>query len=426
MMGRTQPRGKVAGPRDEVRHATRRSRGRSSDTVRTMVKITIAALITLASSLHGQTTHLVGFGPGAFAEIRDALAAAAPGDIVRVAPGSYAHFDVTFPVAISAAVPGTVLVSFDPTYVPPGCNNIFCLMGVGPTRVTLAPTDTVEFHGLQFDGNQHQVSGLLLKHRLVVAGGTLILDRCRVTANDHVALTATDSTLHLQESEVLSTSILLYVGDAMQATRCQITAVDSTFTSNCIAGLGGAGIALASSTLHGSRLVLQGSTNNAALECPPNSRVWLADSTLAAGVQNSCALYPPGGNVHLARCVLVPGGPNCAPAPVTMPGVHRRLPPTLGGQFAVDITSTPNALMFLVGSYELRAFAVAEIAAPWFAHPGSAVPLGALVTDPAGYASVSWNLPATLPVADLSLWLHVIEGLTLPLPSAPPVGGRIR
>lgn len=58
--------------------------------------------LTLAwpAALDAQATHLV--GPGGFAQIRDALAIAAPGDLILVQPGTYSQFFVQRGVTIRA------------------------------------------------------------------------------------------------------------------------------------------------------------------------------------------------------------------------------------------------------------------------------------------------------------------------------------
>ncbi|MCB9878804.1 MAG: hypothetical protein H6835_14510 [Planctomycetes bacterium] len=67
------------------------------------------AVILQCSALLGavcaQSTLVV--GPGGFAQIRDAVAVAAPGDVVVMQPGVYAHFTAQVACTIRAAVPGT-------------------------------------------------------------------------------------------------------------------------------------------------------------------------------------------------------------------------------------------------------------------------------------------------------------------------------
>lgn len=87
--------------------------------------------LVVAVGLPAQTTHLV--GPGGLPQIRNALANAAPGDLIHVQPGTYAQFDANVGVTIRALVPGTVTIAYDIAFAPAGCSaNPFCGVIEGP------------------------------------------------------------------------------------------------------------------------------------------------------------------------------------------------------------------------------------------------------------------------------------------------------
>ncbi len=373
----------------------------------------VLASLVLGAAVAAQTTHTV--GAGGFATIAAALAAAAPGDVIVVQPGSYGPFQATFGVTIRGAIPDSVAVD---------TSNVSC-----PTGQCIHLVD------LAFPA-------------LFVDGGTCTLDRCVVGAGGvnpiHAGLAATSTRLRLQQCTLGGVSqpyTPFGTFPALRATSCAVTAIDSTFRgldgASSFGGPGYPAVLLHDSTLHGSGLSLAGgnaSGNGLALPGPAlsasgASTFWICDSTLTGGAAASVPSVPAACPVEatagrLARCTLQPACPPPVPTNGAMLGAHRVGPLHSGGAFQLDFATEPNGFVGVFATTLLGAAAFVELEQPVALDVATVIPLAVLVADGAGLASGSWTLPPG--TANLALWLQGVAWGPLPLQLSPAAGGVVR
>jgi len=385
----------------------------------------LVALLTPAAAF-AQTTHLV--GPGGFAQIRDALAVAAPGDVIEVQPGTYAHFTASIGVTIRAVTPGTVLVEYDMAFLPPGCGSSpACVAAEGPTRIAPPAGQVVNCIGLDF--RPTNLSFLFL-HRVLVTSGIATFDRCTLQAQNANALSVDGARVHLQQCTLAG------VGTggaaiALAANNAAVTAVRCSFTGSTSASLPGAAVRLRSSELQGSQLQLTGGANlfgapgAAALDLDASSAAWISDATLTGG-GTTCPVSVGGGTGRIDRSVLAPAGA-CSSLPTGLVvGADSTTPLQNGGPFTVDYRTDPNQLVLIFASTGLSYVPLPGITDQALTlDPGNLWLATALLSDATGFATVTWNMPAGQ-FLDTSLFV-VGVGLTPTLLAlSPPVGGVIR
>lgn len=365
-----------------------------------------------------QATHFV--GTSGFPTIDAALAAAAPGDIVVVAPGTWAGFTVTRAVTIRAATPATAFVG--------GVNYVNGAAGV----VHLVDLDMVW---------------------LAVTNASCNVDHCRVVgapATIGSCLSASGATLRLVGSHVGShgtpPSIAWFLpGCGLYADASVVSAVDTTilgrdidsYHSNPLIGAG-PGVALTNgSTLHASRMVIEGGDGETATAYPPggavvatNSTFWITDSSLRCGHALSsggavvgCPVVGVSG--RLTRCSLVPVAcPPTVPTSGAMVGTHLVAPLQAGASFQIDFQVQPNDLVGVFASLDTSHVAIPELEQPVGLDLGSVFALDVLLADVLGQASGTWALPAG--TSNLRLWLQGLTTAASPLQLSPPVGGVVR
>lgn len=393
-----------------------------------------ACLCTVgAVGLPAQTIHLV--GPGALPQIRDALAIAAPGDVVHVLPGTYAHFAASVGVTIRALVPGTVNVVYDPTFQTPGCaQSLICLLSEGATDLTVPAGQALHLVGLTFEATE--IPGLLIpaRHRVVVHAGRVTFDQCVLRASNTVVLRATNASVHLQSCVVTARPLSSPAGGtAIVAQDTDLTAIDCSMVGGPSQGgmvMAGEGIRLTGGTLHGSNLEIRGgailfpSSGADALALNSTGAVWLTDSLLSGG----CPLLPAG--QQLSRCTLVATSRNCPPVPpssVALLGVSRPLPLQAGSVFTLAYVTEPNAFVAVVASTSLSRLDLPSLLVQpsWLEQPPSFL-AGLVLADASGHATASWPIPAGPGIADQRLWFMGLSGSTFPLQVSPPAGGVAR
>ncbi|MBX3462940.1 MAG: hypothetical protein KF830_07200 [Planctomycetes bacterium] len=381
--------------------------------------------VSLSLPLAAQTTHLV--GPGGFPQIRDALAVAVSGDVLHVQPGTYAHFTCDVGVTIRALVPGTVLVEFDPAFMPPGCATSFaCLNEQGPTRFQPAPGEAVHVTGVDFRPNQVNVLIFQLVHRVVVTGGTVTFDSCSIQATGRIALEVSESNVHLQSCVVAGQGGL---ATGLVANTAHVIAVDTTFSGSPLTGggLGGQGAVLHHSTLKASGCAFTGGINEPGLSVNPWARVWLSDSTLAGG-SGGCGLVGTPAVGLMARSTITASSPGC-PTLTTAPlvGVTRPTAIQNGMTFSLLIRTEPNTLVAIHASPRLAHIEIPDLFAQPIALDLSAFFLaGVYVSDGNGDLTASWTMPPGQFV-DETLWLETIAFVpSSPIEIGAAVGGLIR
>lgn len=393
------------------------------------------AFAVAAVALPAQATHLV--GPGGFAEIRDALAVAAPGDRLHVQPGTYAHFTATVGCTIRALVPGSVFVEYSVAFLPPGCStSLSCLQNEGSTRLVPPPGQTVHVVGVHFVGNEVPSGAFVpYRHRVVVGSGSASFDQCELHARGMAALTVNDARVHLQScivSVVPPSAALGGVG--IQGNHCDITAIDTTITGGLSTGLslpGGHGVWLTNATLHGSNLVIQSGGVSFPLPNPGfavlgDGALFLSDSQLHGG----CPIQWTGSARELVRCTLTGTNTNCAtvaPSPQPLLGITRPAPLTPGALFTLQFHGEPNGLVAIFasggpGRLDLPTLLVQ----PLWLDSTMAFLHDFAVADAQGLATAGWLIPTGPGIADQQLWFQGLSGFTLPLQTSAPAGGIAR
>jgi hypothetical protein len=388
--------------------------------MRTLLSAVSFAFAT--AMLSAQAVHLV--GPGGLPQIRNALAIAAPGDVVLVQPGSYANFHAQVGVTIAALQPGTVQVTIDPAQLGP-CNPCWF---AGITTIAPPPGQTVHLIGLTFTSTWVVFQGAFVYPSVQVTSGTATFANCSIAATSasFPALRVQNANLHLQHCTIDAYEQLTGIFGLL-AISARITAVGTTITRHATIGsLVGTGVFLTDSTLHGSRLVLDGDTT-AGLRAD-NSSVWLVDS-IVRGTQNGCPVTHLGVPPQLDRCTLVPAAASCpsfAPAAPLL-GVEPAPPPQLGTPYTLTFRTVPNGFAAVFVSSRLdHALLPGVLAQPlWIALAG-AQNLGITPADAAGVATASWPIPSAPSLVGETLWFQAVTGLALPLQASPASGGTIR
>jgi hypothetical protein len=393
-----------------------------------MRTIPVIATLFLGSCLLAQTTRIV--GPGAFAQIRDALVVSQPGDRIHVQPGTYAHFTVTRGVTIRALQPGTVSIAFNFVYLPPTCGTL-CLATEGPTRFAVPAGQDANVIGLRFVGNV--VNGPLftpIRHRVQVDSGRVHFDGCEFAAAGLPPLTiAAAAAVHLSSCTSVPNSGtgaangLVLSGGSLSAVGCTIQgAVGSTSLPV------GAGISATNGTLHLSDCLVSGGSGllpgQQGVGIGGTGTAWLSD----CAVDGSCAIAWPVG-LRADRCTFTSTGTGCQvpPAGPMLLGVDQPTAPLLGAAFAPVWRTDPNAAVAVFANFRRGRLDIPGVLEQpvWIEANGAFVAAIALA-DASGIAPTSFSLPASPSLLDSELWLQGFSGATLPWQLSPPVGGVLR
>jgi hypothetical protein len=371
---------------------------------------TLPLLLAVAAAAAAQTTHVV--GPGGFASVNAALAAASPGDVVLVQPGTYPPFQAAIGVTVRASGSGPVM-----------------LLGAS----SVAAPASQPMHLVDLDLVQ-----------LAVTGGLCTLDRCRVRPGSlGDALFVTNARVHLQACDVgAATPAYVASGAGMLASAALVTAIDTTFRGRDRSppfSSAGPGVWLAGATLHGSGLSIQGGDGIAGVPgAEPgvgvhatNTTVWICDSTIRGGRATDLVGSPPwacplsASAGRLARCTLLPA--TCPPAiPTSGPllGVSRPFPLQSGAPFQLAFRTESSGFVGVFASLALGAPVLPVLEQPVALDLATLWPLAVLVADGNGAAAASWTLPPG--TTNAALWLQAAAPDPLPLPLSPVAGGVVR
>ncbi|MEZ6038246.1 MAG: hypothetical protein R3F29_12250 [Planctomycetota bacterium] len=382
----------------------------------------------LLGAVCAQSTLVV--GPGGFAQIRDAVAVAAPGDVVVVQPGVYAHFTAQVACTIRAAVPGTVEVAVDPAFV--SCSGFGCWFA-GVTVLAPPAGTSMNVIGLRFRPDLVTVGGQFVYPGVAVQHGKVVFEDCAFAVQGSSTLITglyiDHTTAHLLRCTIEG-SPFASISHTMRAVGADLTMVDTSVRTSA-GSLGGSGAALDldGSRLHGSGITLEG-IGGPALRCA-NSTVWLADSSISSQQSASCVVQLLGGAApQLDRCTVTnPPGITCAtyPAATFLLGVQQTQPLQNGVALPLQLTTEANGLVgVIVGFGDGVSNVPGLLDQPLWLDPATAFVAAIAVADPLGHATVPIAIPAGVQFVDRRLALQGIGGAMLPLQLSPRVGGVVR
>ncbi|MBK8097579.1 MAG: hypothetical protein IPK26_10750 [Planctomycetes bacterium] len=360
-------------------------------------------LFVFAPATIAQTTHVV--GPGGFQQIQNAIAVAAPGDIILVPPGNWYGFTTSIGVTVRGMGAGVI---------------------VNGVTATLQPGQTLHLIDLEI----WPTTGV------TISGGGADLDRCTIDT-----CTVSSSDVSLQSCVVNGYTFFGLGKQALDATNASLTAIDSEFTGgrgNAQAGWSSShGIRLQGSVLRGSRLVVRGGEGQGSSSIGPkpallatNSAVWISDSTLIGGAvpggpPTACPVVVQGAvSGRLTRSSLTPNCASSFPTSGPLLGMHRPSPLQSPGPFTLEFQTEPNALVGVYFAAGLGRLSIPGIEQAILLDAATASPLDILVADTAGAVVGTWNVPAGF--GNAKLWLQAI-GTAAPgfLLQASPVGGGV-
>ncbi|MFY9341468.1 MAG: hypothetical protein WAT39_03185 [Planctomycetota bacterium] len=379
------------------------------------------AFALLASTLAAQTTHFVG-GTG-FAQIRDALAIAAPEDVILVQPGTYAQFDVLVGVTIRAVVPGSVTIAYNPAFAPPGCATTpGCPATQGPTRFSILTGQQAHVVGLRFDSNPVIPFGA---PRVEVVGDRVTFDQCEFRGAPQ-ALRIDQAAVHLQDCAVIGTAVVPFATHALHAVDAVVTVVGGSFIGlpGIFALSGGDGIRLDDCVFQGSGFQATGGPafgtgfHGLAIRATGGA-TWISDATLQNG--GSCGLAP---SLQSARITWAT--PGCPPGNGSVLGVLRPSPLQIGTTFTLDFRTSPNGFAAVFANTQLAWNSIGLTSPePYLALP-NVLSAGLFVAGPTGVALASWPIPNNASLVGQACWFQGVTGLSLPFLTSPVAGGIIR
>ena len=383
--------------------------------------------------------------PAGFPTVAAAIAAAQPGDVVRIAAGNYAPFVCNKAITI-AAQPGAIVQVRNPNF------------GLATTTFTIPAGGIAKVVGLEFRNDNS-----IFRHAVRVLGGTLAGESCWFEGEVYgdAGLRIDNASVWLRNCRCtgqLTAGPAWSGGNVGQCAGLRVdhglvAAVDCEFLGGRMVPDGslgaGAGLLAIASSVHCVRCTATGGASLTLGGVTPNGHgclvqngvgTWLADCTLRGG---SHFLHPQGGDalhnagtvpVHLTRVITIPGAGTSAPGnaivgpvqPDTGLGLASpTVEPLLGTPWHVDYltaASTPLALFF---SDRLQPLPPAVTIEPtWVTSP--LVLVGMLLTDATGLASWQTNIPNAPVLRHASFWLHGAAWNGPVLHVAPPIGGVLR
>ena len=349
--------------------------------------------VALHAAAVAQTTLIV--GPGFYPNVDSAVAAASPGDIIRVLPGAYPSFAVNKGVTIHGS-PGATF------------------SGIFPPIANVPLGQIAHFEGLQLPG-------------LGVNGGTISVDNCQIGPN---GMSTTLGAVVVMQGCTIQVVATLFPQPALGVTNSEVTLVDCSVVAISVNPLAAAlpAIRVANGRFRGSRLNVTGPPGTATL--PGGAaiggelahQVWVSDSTLASGDPAVCAITASTGRHD--RCVLTP---NCsALASGLVLGASRPLPLQNGVPWSAQFMAAPGMAIGVAAAPEFFAQSYVQLEQSLLLPAASAFPLDVLVTDAQGVATGTWSVPAGPLFVDRVVWLQGFTGFAYPLQASPLVGGVVR
>jgi hypothetical protein len=389
------------------------------------------------AALPAQT--LLRVGPGGFAEITQAIAAAAAGDTIEVAAGSYSPFTLDKALTITAA-PGA-RVTIQPRFpivhnvLRPPVGTTARIAGVeflNPFPLLIGAETRVERGTVWMQDcvceslNRQQSAGLW------VSNATAVLERC-VCAGFGVATGAVAGQIH-----------------GLQADSASVFASDCRFAGSHTGfdHLGaGAGIFANGSAVHCVHCTVDGGNGDPTcfrmggqgILSRTGSLLWLADCTVRGG-NGPCT---PGGTgldhagplpAQVARGTLLGGSgtPNgiatvgpLTTAPLLGLGAAT-MPLQVGQPYSITWQTQANWPVVVLAATDLAPHAEPFLLQKALLPIPGAQTLALLVADPAGAAVLQTTVPGSAALRYATVFLQAASGLALPLQTAPALGGVVR
>lgn len=393
-------------------------------------------LVTCAAAgLQAQAVFRV--GPGGFAEIQPAIAAASACDVIEVAPGNYAPFTLDKALTITALPGGRVSILpglGTPNLLRPPAGSVARLVGIEfrhPWYLFAAPLrierGTVWLQDCVCEGPQaYGTPGL------AVTGADAILDRCAVVGFG----VATGSAAWLADG-------LVVINGRLSATDCWFAGADTGLDL----AAAGAGLSADNSVVHLVRCRVDGGDNDPFCLYAPGqgirarngSRLWLADCTVTGG-NGGCRAGGVGLDnqgqlpVVVARCMLQGGSGTPTGAatagPVTTGALlglgSRSMPLRLGQPFVASWRTEPNWPVVAMIANDLSMHPEPFLVQPALLPAAAATTFALLVADGNGDAALTTAVPANPLLLYHAAWLQAGSGLGLPLQASTALGGVIR
>ena len=343
--------------------------------------------VVVAVGAPSQTTYLV--GPTAIPQIRDAIALAAPGDVIEVEPGTYWPFHCKKALTIRAVTPGTVSVGFDAQSLAPFETLI---AAPGPQEMFLV--------GIEFLPSQLSFPSPTY-HSLQVFDGIITLDQCTLRGAGPSALTVSNAEVHLQDCVVESVSTQ-GTALAVEASFSRLTCASAEFYGGPSATAGAARHALwlNSSLLHGAGFVARGGSSategSTAVQGSLGS-FWACDAILEGGL-GACA-FGGGGAPRYSRCLVIDNGTSCPTAGPgdELLGVQRSGPLQIGQPFTLTFQTAPFDFVVVVANTDLAQQSIAQLEQPLVVGLTGLVNGGFVVSGAAGVATAQWQTPGRAP-----------------------------
>ncbi len=409
-----------------------------------MPRSPLAPLVVLfAATLAAQTVHVV--GPGGFAQIQQAIAAASAGDVVEIQSGAYAAFTLAKNLTVTAA-PGAVV---DVISLP-----------MFPANLTVfQPPALARVSGLRFRIDLFGLGSCQVQ----VLGGTVHFADCafestRFTRPPTPGLRVQNARVAMQRCVVIGGTtwgVGVAAGsgcDGLRAVNATVAATDCLFLGGALSfdftGRAGHGVLAEASDVHLANCIAVGGDNsNLNGTWPPGdgvhvattSRLWLADCQLRGGIGHSHT--GGGGLVNLgaiaaqeARSVIL-GGPG-APIGIAVVGPLVTAPLlglvgptpaiTLGAPWSIGYRAAPATPVLALWSEALSPSVLPLVAEPVWLPANAFAVAGLGVTDPNGLLTFTFAVPGTPSLLHAPCFVQAFAGVTLPLEAAPPVGGPLR
>jgi hypothetical protein len=400
-------------------------------------------LLAVAAPALAQTVWTV--GTGGFTQIGPAVAAAAAGDVIEVAPGVYDPFTLDKALTIAALPGGPVsIMHVAATPLPtlllrPPVGTVACLRGIevhNPWSFTLpfwAVATVVDRGTVCFEDCRFEGWGAWWANGLQVQNASAVLLRCSAigfgvaTSNPGGAF-----------------------GTGLRCTNAQVEAVDCWFhgSDDSNDSFAGCGVLAQASTLHLVRCLVEGGSDLEFLTNGPatgiysdgGGRVWLADCTVrggsAFGNNNPAAtgIYNAGPQpIELDRTTITGGTsqPPYGPAPpIVGPAVVAQLlglgavtqPLNLGQPYTIAYRTQPGWPVAVLAATDLASTAVPLVVEPVLLPVGGAWTTAFLIADGNGDAVYTRTMPGNAALRHARLFLQAFTGLSIPLRTAPPLG----